>query len=171
VRQDVCARFLPVGWKGGNGRSLRITASRGRRCVVALRTRRSRAVPETYPRCRQQGPDRLPPHLYESIVSSCLRSLSQGLHRDRARGSLTCRGFRAVPLGSGLLCTQHGQETHRQVKHIRQSATHATTPMDQSHSGVTRWLRFDNAGSGLGLSDDGDHERQSYSPGNVPGPE
>jgi hypothetical protein len=58
-----------------------------------------------------------------------------------------------------------------QVKHIRQRPTQATTPMDQSHSGVTQWLRFDNAGSGLGSSDGGDHERQSYNPGSVPAPE
>ena len=91
-----------------------------------------------------------------------LRALAANVHQS-------C-GEEPVLLECGKTCARF-QPVAGRVKPIRQSATHATTPMDQSHSGVTRWLRFDNAGSGLGLSDGGDLERQSYSPGSVPGPE
>ena len=46
----------------------------------------------------------------------------------------------------------------------------AAAQLDQCHSVVLQWLRFDNAGSGLGSSDGCGHERQSHSPGSVPGP-
>ena len=78
-------RFPPAGWRGRDGQSLRRVASRERRYVAALRTRRSRAVPSAYPRCRRLGQHRTQRPRYESIVSSLPRHTHTVCSQCRSR--------------------------------------------------------------------------------------
>ena len=70
----------------------------------------------------------------------------------------------STPKGAAEGPQKYAQRTGRRVAQTR-------VQIDRCHSGAPRWLRFDNADSGLGSSDGCGHERQTHSPDSVPGPE